>query len=89
MYENKSHGQVAELVGRNQWGSNQQQLVYAGSNPALASNKIENRNARTCMFTRRDMDRGIHLLFGHEGVLQWWKKIIHSSSDSPRDPVLY
>ena len=25
------------MVGRNQWGSNQQQLVYAGSNPVLTT----------------------------------------------------
>ena len=29
--------QVAELVRRNQWESNQQQLVYAGSNPVLTT----------------------------------------------------
>ena len=31
------HSQVAELVRRNQWGSNQQQLVYTGSNPVLTT----------------------------------------------------
>ena len=40
------HSQVAELVRRNQWGSNQQQLVYTGSNPVLTSKELALRGFR-------------------------------------------